>query len=112
MARRWGAVAPAIALAFALNAAPARAADDPPPLAATAIFNQTSLPGRPLLIRVVAPADRLIRGDLVARVDSGTGSIVTVNQAVEVPGGSVKHFAMVVPTSRNGTQPTVTVDLR
>jgi hypothetical protein len=52
-------------------------------------------PGQPVPVRVEITADRLIHGTLLVRADDGTETSLQV----EVPGGSVKEYFLVVPTS-------------
>ena len=67
------------------------------------------VPGRALPVQVTVNADRLVKGDLVVL---GSGSSPRATLPVEVAGGSVKRFTLVVPggvTSRAGS---VDVELR
>ncbi len=57
------------------------------------------LPGRPVPVRVVVTADRLVRGTLEVVVGGGFGAgVTTTTVPVEVPGGSVKELVVVIPT--------------
>ena len=53
--------------------------------------------GLPIPVRIEVSSDRLIQGDLVVSADDGT----EVTLPVEVPGGSVKEYLLVVPTAPN-----------
>jgi hypothetical protein len=53
------------------------------------------VPGRSVPVRVTVTADRLLSGKLVAR--AGNRGRATVTRSVDVPGGSVKRYEMVIP---------------
>jgi len=60
-------------------------------------YNGAFIPGRPVPVRVVVTADRLVKGSLVLQI-SGFTDGTTTTLPVEVPGGSVKEFLIVIPT--------------
>ncbi len=64
-------------------------------------------PGQPLPVWVEVTADRLIQGTLVVTGDDGT----EVSVPVEVPGGSVKEYFLVVPTASTDDDITVRATL-
>lgn len=102
--------APALALLGAGLAALAAAAPVPPAGAAeeaktvrlevTAGYGGYATPGRSLPVRVTIDANRLLAGDLV--VGGRNGAIVRM--PVEVPGGSVKRFTVVLAPSFGGDE--------
>lgn len=65
--------------------------------------------GRSVPVRVTVRADRLLSGELRA---SDTGSGTSVEVPVEVPGGSVKRFLLVLPPGSLGVGDRVAVELR
>jgi hypothetical protein len=68
------------------------------------------IPGEPVAVRAIVEADRLIEGDLVITSRSSTGS-QTITRPIEVPGGSVKQFTVLVGTQMwESPRITVTVE--
>ena len=55
-------------------------------------------PGDHVVVRVTVSADQLVAGDLLVRTSAQFGG-TTANLRVEVPGGSVKDFKVIVATS-------------
>jgi hypothetical protein len=82
----------------ATGAGAAEEAGKPVPLQVTAGYSGYGTAGRSIPVAVTVDADRLLAGDLVVR--SRTGS--RVSMPVEVPGGSVKRFTVVLPTNFGG----------
>lgn len=78
----------------------AGAAEDtaPVPLQVTAGYSGYGTQGRSVPVRVTVDADRLLTGSLVVRGRNGS----RVTRGVEVPGGSVKRFTLVLPPNFGG----------
>ena len=99
------------ALAAAAGAGPLAA----PALAATRLDVNAGhggfhVPGRAVPLRVTVSAERLIHGDLVVVAPGRKDPITTL--AVEVAGGSVKRFLLVVPGGVAAATGSLTVELR
>lgn len=87
-------------------AAPAGAAR----LEVAAGYGGFHVPGRAVPVRVTISADRLLRGDLLA---GGVGTTEgRVRLPVEVPGGSVKRYVLVLPPGTAERDGDVRVELR
>lgn len=105
------ALLPLMALAGSLGppdalAAPAGAAR----LEVAAGYGGFHVPGRAVPVRVTVSADRLLRGDLLA---GGVGTTEgRVRLPVEVPGGSVKRYVLVLPPGTVERDGDVRVELR
>ena len=82
-------------LAIVLAAAPPAGAETR--LSVDAGWDGRYRPGLPIPVRIEVSSDRLIQGDLVVSADDGT----EVTLPVEIPGGSVKEYLLVVPTAPN-----------
>ncbi len=65
-------------------------------------------PGHAVPVRIEVRADRLIQGTLTVSAGDGTD----ISLRVEVPGGSVKEYLLVVPTSPFDDEATVRASLR
>lgn len=86
-----------------------------PALAATRLDVQAGyggfhVPGRAVPIRVTVSAERLIHGELVVKAPGREQAVTTL--PVEVAGGSVKRFLLVVPGGVAKTTDSLTVELR
>jgi hypothetical protein len=68
------------------------------------------VPGRAVPVRVTVTADRLLRADLLARAAGGDREAVRL--PVEVAGGSVKRFVLLLPPGAVGGDGDVRVELR
>jgi hypothetical protein len=102
-----------MAVATALVATPSPASAEAT-LAVEAGYAGGYSPGRELPVRVTITADRLVSGTLEITFAAGgfTDPNGTVTDLpVEVPGGSVKEFLVVVPTSEGTEDGTVNVQL-
>jgi hypothetical protein len=87
-------------------AAPAAQAETE--LAVDAGWSGRYRPGHPVPVWVEVRADRLIRGTLELSADDGTST----SMPIEVPGGSVKEFLLVVPTSPHDDEVTIRASVR
>jgi hypothetical protein len=67
------------------------------------------VPGRSLPVQVTVTAERLVKGELVVL---GTGSSPRASLPVEVAGGSVKRFTLIVPGGVTSSSGTIDVELR
>ncbi len=67
------------------------------------------IPGRSLPVQVTVTAERLVKGELVVL---GTGSSPRASLPVEVAGGSVKRFTLIVPGGVTSSSGTIDVELR
>ncbi|HVE91870.1 MAG TPA: hypothetical protein VNE62_06185 [Actinomycetota bacterium] len=75
-------------------------------LTVRAAFDGQYVPGTRVPMRVRIEADRLTKGTLrVVVSEAGAGMVagIKVSVPVEIPGGSVKEYLLVVPTSRDGS---------
>ncbi|MDQ3945585.1 MAG: hypothetical protein M3357_10630 [Actinomycetota bacterium] len=89
------------------QATPAMAATT---LEVTAGHNGFHVPGRALPVRVTVTADRLVHGDLAILAPGRDEPVVTL--PVEVAGGSVKRFLLVVPGGVSESSRALQVELR
>ena len=67
------------------------------------------IPGRSLPVQVTVTAERLVKGEVVVL---GTGSSPRASLPVEVAGGSVKRFTLIVPGGVTSSSGTIDVELR
>ena len=67
------------------------------------------VPGRSLPVQVTVTAERLVKGELVVL---GTGSSPRASLPVEVAGGSVKRFTLIVPGGVTSSSGSIDVELR
>src|SRR5687768_833975 len=67
------------------------------------------IPGRSRPVQVTVTAERLVKGELVVL---GTGSSPRASLPVEVAGGSVKRFTLIVPGGVTSSSGTIDVELR
>lgn len=65
-------------------------------------------PGQPVPVWIEVTSDRLIQGTLTVTADDGTET----SMRVEIPGGSVKQFFLVVPTAPNDDELTIRASVR
>ena len=93
----------AIVVAVAAAAAWTTPAVAQTPLRVAAGFDGRFIPGARVPVQVTVEADRLVEGTL--RVTYPREGEPTIEMPVEVPGGSVKVFTLVVPTRLDGTAP-------
>jgi hypothetical protein len=99
-ARRLGAVVAVVVVAVVAGAAPASAETD---LQAEAGYVDGQIvPGRPVPVRVQIRSDQLMTGSLTVTPHTLGDPGEAVTTAVEVAGGSVKDFLVVVPTEWDG----------
>jgi hypothetical protein len=75
----------------------------------TAGYGGFHVPGRALPVQVTVTAERLVKGELVVL---GTGSSPRATLPVEVAGGSVKRFTLIVPGGVTSSAGSVDVELR
>jgi hypothetical protein len=75
----------------------------------TAGYGGFHVPGRALPVQVTVTAERLVKGELVV---VGTGTSPRASLPVEVAGGSVKRFTLVVPGGVSSSAGSVEVELR
>jgi hypothetical protein len=75
----------------------------------TAGYGGFHVPGRALPVQVTVTAERLVKGELVV---VGTGSSPRASLPVEVAGGSVKRFTLVVPGGVTSSAGSIEVELR
>ncbi|HZI38241.1 MAG TPA: hypothetical protein VFF24_08045, partial [Acidimicrobiia bacterium] len=67
------------------------------------------VPGRSLPVQVTVTAERLVKGELVVL---GTGSSPRASLPVEVAGGSVKRFTLIVPGGVTSSSGSIDVELQ
>ncbi|MGH9183317.1 MAG: hypothetical protein ACRDZ9_05825 [Acidimicrobiales bacterium] len=93
------AVVVAVVVAVGAVLTPTRPAAAAPKVEVEAGHDGFYRPGAAVPVRVTVRADRLVRATLAVRVGSPGGVDEQVERRVEVPGGSVKEYVVMVPTS-------------
>jgi hypothetical protein len=91
-----------VVVSLVLVTAPAAAADTRIEVEAGYADGQI-VPGRPVPVRVQVRADRLVEGTIQVTPRVLGEDMAGTTMAVEVPGGSVKDYLVVVPTEWRGT---------